>query len=181
MSKRGFMEDFLNSLSLWAAVMDSRDAQGRPDPYRAAGIAYGMRGDLSDPDMMELGGYLGAEGAFESEEYSTGGTMPKKKTPPPQGRRSALDWKALSEAEKQYRIQKAQYTKALHRYWEALWAIGDVRDAPPLDQAEAVWNRVRSETAADDPEQLQQFRRWLKKRHGILMDAEGRMHALSEK
>ena len=44
MSSKGFTEGLLDDFSLWAAVQDSKDSSGKPDPYKAAGIAYGARG-----------------------------------------------------------------------------------------------------------------------------------------
>lgn len=35
MGDRGFWA----KLALWAAVQDSKDASGKPDPYKASGIA----------------------------------------------------------------------------------------------------------------------------------------------
>lgn len=43
MSDKGIIESFLHSLSLWAAVQDSKDIHGKPDPYKAAGIAWDER------------------------------------------------------------------------------------------------------------------------------------------
>lgn len=65
MAQKGFFEHLLDGFLRWGAVQASKDQQGRPDPYKAAGIALGMKGDLSAADMLELGGLLGAEGAFD--------------------------------------------------------------------------------------------------------------------
>lgn len=54
MSSKGFTEGLLDDFSLWAAVQDSKDSSGKPDPYKAAGIAYGARGNLSTADLLEL-------------------------------------------------------------------------------------------------------------------------------
>lgn len=121
MSSKGFIEGLLDDFSLWAAVQDSKDSSGKPDPYKAAGIAYGARGNLSTADLLELGGYLGAEDAFDSNEFmvsvnddchcATSNSIHE---------RQSMNWTALCEEEKQRRIRKAQHTKALYRYWQAL-------------------------------------------------------------
>lgn len=73
MSGKGFLESLFDDVALWSAVQCSKDANGKPDPYKAAGIAYGMRGNLSDSDIARLGSYLGAEGGFDSsdDDYHT--------------------------------------------------------------------------------------------------------------
>ena len=38
----GFFEDLMKDLELWGAVQASKDKNGKPDPYKAAGIAAGM-------------------------------------------------------------------------------------------------------------------------------------------
>lgn len=70
MSRKGIVESLLDSLSLWAAVQDSKNSCGKPDQYKAAGIAFDMKGDLSTAEMLDLGDYLAAEGAFKSSSGS---------------------------------------------------------------------------------------------------------------
>lgn len=121
MSSKGFIESLIDGFSLWAAVQNSKDSNGKPDPYKAAGIAYGAHSDLSTADLLELGGYLGAEDAFDSNEFmvsvnddchcATSNSIHE---------RQSMNWTALCEEEKQRRIRKAQHTKALYRYWQAL-------------------------------------------------------------
>lgn len=59
----GFWDDLAKDLSLWAAVEASKDKNGKPDPYKAAGMAAGM-GNFSFSDQMTLGAMLGSQGAF---------------------------------------------------------------------------------------------------------------------
>lgn len=65
---KGFLEDIFNSIALNAAVQLSRRGNSKPDPYKAAGIVYGFKGDLSDSDIAQLGTLLGAQDAFEETE-----------------------------------------------------------------------------------------------------------------
>jgi len=67
-SNMGFLEDLAKNLALWGAVQASKDANGKPDPYKAAGIAAGM-GNFSAGDRARLGAMLGSEGAFD-DDYS---------------------------------------------------------------------------------------------------------------
>lgn len=62
----GFLEDLAKNLALWGAVQASKDANGKPDPYKAAGIAAGM-GNFSASDGARLGAMLGSEGAFDDD------------------------------------------------------------------------------------------------------------------
>ncbi len=64
----GFFEDLAKNVALWGAVQASKDANGKPDPYKAAGIAAGM-GNFSAGDRARLGAMLGSEGAFD-DDYS---------------------------------------------------------------------------------------------------------------
>ncbi len=50
----GFFEDLAKNAALWGAVQASKDANGKPDPYKAAGIAAGM-GNFSAGDRARLG------------------------------------------------------------------------------------------------------------------------------
>lgn len=43
------------------------------DPFAAAGIAYGLKGDkLTDKDITQLGTVLGASGAFDDKKDDGG-------------------------------------------------------------------------------------------------------------
>ncbi len=64
---KGFFDELINDLMIHAAVERSRSAKGRPDPYKAVGILFGTKGELSDSDLADLGAYLGAEGAFDDD------------------------------------------------------------------------------------------------------------------
>ncbi len=61
----GFLEDLIKHFVKIAAVEASKDAKGKPDPYKAAGIYAGLHGDMSLDDMASLGSLLGAQGAFD--------------------------------------------------------------------------------------------------------------------
>ena len=64
----GFLDGLLHDMALFAAVQASKPSGGgKPDPYKAAGIAAGM-GHTSFEDTMRLGAILGAEGAFDDED-----------------------------------------------------------------------------------------------------------------
>ena len=63
----GFLDGLLHDMALYAAVQASKDSGGKPDPYKATGIARGM-GKLSTEDIVKLGGILGAEGTFDDED-----------------------------------------------------------------------------------------------------------------
>ena len=63
----GFLESLLKSAELYAAVKASKDSKGKPDPYKAAGIAAGM-GHTSLEDTAMLGAILGSEGAFDDDD-----------------------------------------------------------------------------------------------------------------
>lgn len=64
---KGFIESILQDILLAGAVEASRNKDGKPDPYKAAGIATGF-GRSSLEDQMRLATMLGAEGAFDSSE-----------------------------------------------------------------------------------------------------------------
>ena len=65
---KGFLESLFEAAAMNAAVQASRDSSGKPDPYKAAGMVFGAKGNLSDSDLDELGAMLGAEGAFNDDE-----------------------------------------------------------------------------------------------------------------
>ena len=67
---KGFLEGLFDHLVKVAAVQDSRDSYGRPDPKRAMRIANTMKGCLSLQDMAEMHDILKANGAFEEEDSS---------------------------------------------------------------------------------------------------------------
>ena len=64
----GFLESLLKSAVTYAAVQASKDANSKPDPYKAAGMLYGTNGNLFDSDLAELGTILGAEGALDNKK-----------------------------------------------------------------------------------------------------------------
>lgn len=68
----GFFDDLAKNAALWGAVQASKDENGKPDPYKATGIAFGM-GNRSFSDIARLGAILGSEGAFDKntdDDYS---------------------------------------------------------------------------------------------------------------
>ena len=62
----GFFEELAKNIALAGAVEASKDKNGKPDPYEAAGMAMGM-GNFSFEDQMRLGAMLGAQGAFDDD------------------------------------------------------------------------------------------------------------------
>ena len=62
----GFFDDLAKNVALWAAVEASKDKNGKPDPYKAAGMAAGM-GNFSLSDRARLGAMLGSQGAFDKD------------------------------------------------------------------------------------------------------------------
>lgn len=65
---KGLLESLFEGIVMNAAVQASKDACGKPDPYKAAGMLYGAKGSLSDSELAELGTILGAEGAFNDKD-----------------------------------------------------------------------------------------------------------------
>lgn len=61
----GFFDDLAKNAALWGAVQASKDENGKPDPYKATGMAFGM-GNRSFSDIARLGAILGSEGAFDT-------------------------------------------------------------------------------------------------------------------
>lgn len=186
MSDKGIIESFLDSLSLWAAVQDSKDARGKPDPHKAAGIAWGMNGDLSTADILELGGYLGAEGAFdESPTNQNAPYICTSSVLSPKQERKSMNWYELSEVEKQRRIAKANRTKTWYRYWNATWQYEELKEKlSPLETADLVWKKVSAAHAKwpqQHPDYREKFIGWLRKNHDIRMDTEDKMHLIKRK
>ena len=67
----GFLDNLAKNAALWGAVQLSKDENGKPDPYKAAGIAAGT-GHFSARDRARLGAMLGSQGAFDSDDsYSS--------------------------------------------------------------------------------------------------------------
>lgn len=63
----GFFDNLIKNIALQGCVEASRDENGKPDPYKAAGMAAGL-GHYSLDDCARLGGMLGAQGAFDDDE-----------------------------------------------------------------------------------------------------------------
>ncbi len=65
---KGLFERLLEGVLMNTTVQASKDKNGKPDPYKAAGMLFGAKGKLSDSDIAELGTILGAEGAFDDKD-----------------------------------------------------------------------------------------------------------------
>lgn len=68
----GIFDNLAKNAALWGAVEASKDENGKPDPYKAAGIAAGM-GNFSFSDRLRLGAMLGSQGVFDTntdDDYS---------------------------------------------------------------------------------------------------------------
>ena len=63
----GFLEGLIKTAGMYAAVQASKNSKGKPDPYKAAGMAAGM-GFTSLSDTAKIGAMLGAEGAFDDDD-----------------------------------------------------------------------------------------------------------------
>ncbi|MCD8181275.1 MAG: hypothetical protein LUF26_07355 [Firmicutes bacterium] len=74
----GDFDSFLNGMvrdaDIWAAAQASRGADGKPDPYKAAGMAAGM-GYGSLGDMLAMGAILGSQGAFSGGGSTYSGSV----------------------------------------------------------------------------------------------------------
>ena len=64
----GLLDDLERDARFHAAILASRDSNGKPDPYKAAGIVMGMGHGYSLQDAAILGGMLGKAGAFDEKE-----------------------------------------------------------------------------------------------------------------
>ena len=63
----GFIDEMLKAITMQGIIEASKDDNGKPDPYKAAGIAVGT-GNFSFEDQMLLGGMLGSQGAFDDDD-----------------------------------------------------------------------------------------------------------------
>lgn len=63
----GFFDNLLKNIALQGCIEASKDENGKPDPYKAAGMAAGF-GHCSFEDRAMLGGMLGAQGAFDDDD-----------------------------------------------------------------------------------------------------------------
>lgn len=64
----GLLDDLERDARLYAAVKASEDSNGKPDPYKAAGIAMGMGHGYSAQDAAILGSMLQKRGAFDNDK-----------------------------------------------------------------------------------------------------------------
>lgn len=58
----GFLESLLRDVMI---IEMSRDSSGMINPFAAAGMAYGLGGDLSGSDLARLGTLIGIKGGFD--------------------------------------------------------------------------------------------------------------------
>ena len=59
----------LKFLEMLLVSLIATDEKGKVDPYKAAGIAFGMKGGkMTDSDWADLGTTLGAMGAFDDDD-----------------------------------------------------------------------------------------------------------------
>ena len=61
----GFLDDLGKSLSFQAMIEASKDKNGKPDPWKVAGMAAGM--GLDPSQLAGLGAMLGAQGGFDED------------------------------------------------------------------------------------------------------------------
>lgn len=108
----GFLDNLAKNAALWGAVQLSKDENGKPDPYKAAGIAAGT-GHFSARDRARLGAMLGSQGAFDSDDsYSSyGGSSSCDVTDD--------DWKLFCEDGFEYGVDPDDYDSE-DEYMEAL-------------------------------------------------------------
>ena len=66
----GFLDQMAKIAALGMAAEMSKDKKGKPDPYKAAGIAAGM-GYTALSDRASLGAMLGSEGAFDDRKFDS--------------------------------------------------------------------------------------------------------------
>ncbi len=71
-NKHSTFNKIQRNASLWTAVQASRGEDGKPDPYKAAGMAAGM-GHTSLEDIVRIGAILGSQGAFDGGNSSYSG------------------------------------------------------------------------------------------------------------
>ena len=64
----GFFDDLIRDIEFMGAIEMSRNSKGKPDPCKAAGIAFGMRDELSLSDTALLGAMLGSQCAFDDDK-----------------------------------------------------------------------------------------------------------------
>lgn len=64
---KGFLESIIEAICLGSIIEASKDKNGKPDPYKAAGIVYGS-GMLDNSNTGSFGAMLGAMGAFDDDD-----------------------------------------------------------------------------------------------------------------
>lgn len=65
--KGGFFDDLAKIIELQGIVQASKDSNGKPDKWKAGGIAVGLGYDSWD-DIMTLGAMLGSQGTFDDDD-----------------------------------------------------------------------------------------------------------------
>lgn len=163
------------SLELLTAVERSKDAQGRPDAFKASGIAYGLQGDLSNADMLELGAYLAAEGAFDSAHNFLDEDGSDLSWSHSEQCHASARLQNVSAAEARLCAAKAKVEVTRQEYWEELWRLfAIVNELPPLEASRRMWMRIEHDRMYDgfktEREYEERFSAWLREKHGIQMD-----------
>ena len=60
-------DSFAKDFVYYTVTVMARDKNGKVDPFATAGIAYGMKGYLSNADLEKLGRTIGAKGGFDKK------------------------------------------------------------------------------------------------------------------
>lgn len=107
----GFFDELAKNAALWAAVEASKDKNGKPDPYKAAGMAAGM-GNFSLSDRARLGAMLGSQGAFDTNTGNHYSGVPGSGV-------SDNSWRDFCEDGSEYGIDSEDY-ETEEEYEEAL-------------------------------------------------------------
>lgn len=105
----GFFDDLAKNIALWGALQASKGSNGKPDPYKAAGIAAGM-GHFSAGDRTRLGAMLGSAGAFGNEDSYLYGAS---------GDNDNGEWRIFCEDGSEYGLDPEDYDTE-EEYEEAL-------------------------------------------------------------
>lgn len=64
----GLLDDLEKAAQFQSAINATKDANGKPDPYAAAGVVMGMGKGYSLEDAAMLGRMLERQGAFNDDD-----------------------------------------------------------------------------------------------------------------
>lgn len=98
--KEGFLEGVIKDIALGAIVEASKDDKGKPDPYKAEGMAAGF-GHTSLEDTVRLGAMLGSQGAFDDDDFD--GSFPYDSD------EDKYEWRSFCEDGSEYGIDPEDY------------------------------------------------------------------------